>query len=592
VFVYARRYGTIEIRPAWVIGTRLVTFAVTVAVARPQMTADGLRLALLIYGLVTALAILALVLSRRWHLSLLLPAALALQIACELLVVSQIVYLTGGMRSPSNSLYMMTIISAALSFRLAGTLLVAAVASGSFVTAVWVEAGHHAAVLWSREWFAAMRQLSDADFYTIFLRLCIFFLCAFAGGYLAERLYTKDKALAHTSEALQLAKWETGDILKHLRSGVLTLDIAGRIVYFNRAAEEILGLNERRLRGQPIREVLGPHFPELVDRLEWVLTSQQMDIRTELLLRRSDGKVIPVGLSTSVLSGTGGRPRGVIAVFADLTEAKQLEERARRQDRLAAVGELSAAIAHEIRNPLAAISGSVEVLCDELDVSGENHKLLELIVKESARLNKILSDFLLYARLSPVVTGRVCVATVLDEVLEIARRHFRRESLSRLELRADVSDRSLTVAADADHLKQTLINLVFNGVEACGDGPCAITVCVRATNPPPARPAYSERGNDNDGDWVTIAVSDNGGGIPEKILDRLFEPFVSSKPSGTGLGLAIVKRLVDNAGGRITTDSTPGIGTTFTIHLKRCPTVVHHEGSPRVAPQRPPAHAH
>ncbi|MEW5701884.1 MAG: ATP-binding protein [Candidatus Zixiibacteriota bacterium] len=574
MLVYSRRHGSIEIRPAWVIGMRLVTLAVTAAVARPLWTDASLHASVLVYAGMTAVAVLALLSSRRRHRPILLPTALALQTVCEILVISQVVYLTGGLRSPSHSLYMMTIVSAALCFRLAGTLVVAAVASASFVTAIWVGAGHQAGVLWSRDWFAAMRQLSDQDFYTVFLRLCIFFLCAFAGGYLAERLHTKDKALAHTSEALQLAKWETGDILKHLRSGVLTLDIAGHIAYFNRAAEEILGLTERRVRGRPIREILGAHYPELADRLEWVLASQQMDIRTELLLRRPDGRVIPVGLSTSVLSGTGGRPRGVIAVFADLTEAKQLEERARRQDRLAAVGELSAAIAHEIRNPLAAISGSVEVLRSELDVADENRKLLELIIAESARLNKILSDFLLYARLSPVVTGRVCVATALDEVLEIARRHFRRNDGSPpVDLRTDVADRALTVAADPDHLKQMLINLVFNAVEACADRPCTVTVRVRSLGPTPEWSSFREPVAGNGDDWVTIAVVDNGGGIPDSVMERLYEPFVSSKPSGTGLGLAIVKRLVDSAGGRIHAESTPGLGTTFTVHLKRCPMV-------------------
>ena len=568
MLVYSRRNNQ-SARPTWVIGTRVVTFAVTAALAWPHLDVSPLlKTGVPIYGFFTTLVIVSLLLLKRAKFKLLTSTALTLQIASELAVISMVVHFTGGMRSPYNSLYLMTIISAALSYRLVGTLLVAACASSSFFMVVWIEAGRHARQLWSSEVWDAVRHMPDEDFYTIFLRLCIFFLCAFAGGYLAERLYSKDEALAHTSEALQIAKLETGDILKHLRSGVLTLDLAGYIVYFNRAAEEILGLSEKKVRGRSLREGLGSNYPELADRLDWVVATQQMDSRTELTISRSDGKSLPVGISTSILSGGNGKPRGVIAVFADLTEVKQIEEKLRRQDRLAAIGELSAGIAHEIRNPLAAISGSVEVLRSDLDVSGENAKLLDLIVKESSRLNKILSDFLLYARMSPVVTGRVCVATVLNEVFEITKRQFIQAGVEGLDLKSEIADRTMMVEADPDHLKQILINLVFNAVEACAERERSVTARVRSLS---IARVDATNGLLAEGDWASIAVCDSGGGIPQRIVERLYEPFVSTKPSGTGLGLAVVKRLVDNCGGRIMVDTHEGKGTTFTIYLRRCP---------------------
>ena len=568
MLVYSRHnnYGA---RSSWVIGTRTVTFAVTAALAWPHLGSSlALETGLLIYCFFTALAILSLLLLRRWRLKLIVSSSLSLQIAAELAVISMVVHFTGGMRSPYNSLYLMTIISAALSYRLVGTLFVAACAASSFFMVVWIEAGRQASRLWSPEVWGALRHMPDEDFYTIFLRLCIFFLCAFAGGYLAERLYSKDEALAHTSEALKIAKLETGDILKHLRSGVLTLDLGANIVYFNRAAEEILSLPEKKVRGRSLRDALGVDYPELADRLDWVLATQQMDSRSELVIRRPDGKTLPVGLSTSVLSGGNGRPRGVIAVFADLTEVKQIEEKLRRQDRLAAIGELSAGIAHEIRNPLAAISGSVEVLRSELDLSGENARLLELIVKESARLNKILSDFLLYARMSPVVTGRVCVATILHEVFEITKRHFQQTGIGSLDLTEEVADRTMMVEADPDHLKQILINLIFNGVEACEGGDRRVIARVRSHT---VTRTDAARGLLQEGEWASIAICDLGGGIPESILERLYEPFVSTKTNGTGLGLAVVKRLVDNCGGRLHVQTKLGEGTTFTVYVRRCP---------------------
>lgn len=568
MLVYTRR-GNQAARSSWVIGTRTVTFAVTAALAWPHLAVSStLETALYVYGFFTALAVLTVFLQRRWRLPLLISLSQSLQIAAELTVISMVVFFTGGMRSPYNSLYLMTIISAALSYRLVGTLFVAACSSLTFFGVVWIEAGRHASQLWSFEVWETLRHMPDEDFYTVFLRLCIFFLCAFAGGYLAERLYSKDEALAHTSEALKIAKLETGDILKHLRSGVLTLDLAGHVVYFNRAAEDILGLPEKRVKGRTVGDALGSDYPELAERLDWVVATQQMDCRTELTIKRADGKSLPVGISTSVLSGGNGKPRGVIAVFADLTEVKQIEEKLRRQDRLAAIGELSAGIAHEIRNPLAAISGSVEVLRNDLDVSGENAKLLDLIVKESSRLNKILSDFLLYARMSPVVTGRVCVATILSEVYEITRRHFLQFGVKAIDLRHEIADRTLMVEADPDHLKQILINLVFNAVESCPDGTPSVRSSVRSITVTrhDAQSSFLP-----EGDWASIAVSDNGGGIPSRVLDRLYEPFTSTKTNGTGLGLAVVKRLVDNCGGKILVDSREGAGTTFTIYLRRCP---------------------
>jgi two-component system sensor histidine kinase PilS (NtrC family) len=536
---------------------------------REQTAALGLSLSA--YAIISAIAVLLVLTENRFRWHLLAGTFMAAQIVAELAVISGIVYLSGGVTSPSISLYLMTIVAAALFYRLAGTLIVATLASASFLTAVWIVAGHQATALWSTDGFGALGQLTDEQFSAVFLRLCIFFLCAFAGGYLAERLESKGVALEHTSEALKIAKHETGDILRHLHSGVLTVDISGQVVFFNSAAEEILGMSERAVRGRTLKEVFGYQFPELAERLGGVLRSRKMDIRTDLTLKRADGQTIPIGLSTSVLRGTGGNPRGVIAVFQDLTEAKALEEKIRAQDRLAAIGELSAGIAHEIRNPLAAISGSVEVLNRALDLEGENERLMSLIVRESTRLNRILGDFLLYARALPAVPGEACLAEVVDEAIELCRRQLEGQPGENPELMMEPFNRNLLVEADADHLKQVLINLLLNAIDACQADPQLgrdkITIQVGCpdtddlacmTNNSAVAPE----------DLIAIAVKDTGPGIPASIQDRLFEPFVSSKPSGTGLGLAIAKRLIDNTGGFISATSCEGEGATITVYLR------------------------
>ncbi len=582
MFVYSRRHSAVALRPSWVVSTRLVAYAVTTALAWPLLrTTPYLTSSLIIYTTATITTVLAVLMGRRHAASPLASVLRAAQIACELVVVSLIVLHTGGTRSPSFYLYLTTIISAAVSYRLIGTLFVASAATAAYCVVVWIDSGHGLSIFQPNQWLGTVRQLSDEDFFTAFVRLCIFYLCAFVGGYLAERLSSNDEVLAHTTEALKEAKLETGDILKHLNSGIFTVDLEGRIVYFNRAAEEILRLPGRRVRGRHFHEAFEGRYPELVSRLETVLHSQKMDTRTELTIDHADGTKTPIGLSTSVLADAEGKARGVIGIFQDLTEPKMLEEKLRAKDRLAAVGELSAAIAHEIRNPLAAISGSVEVLRDELKLEDDNRRLLNLIVKESDRLNKILTDFLMYARIRPTVAGRVSIAPVIDDVPEITRRHFQGRSV---QLRTRQADQSLAVQADADHLKQILINLVFNAVEAGESPDSAVTVIVEIPHVLPFDPRFDADRN-NPAQWVSIAVHDNGGGIPVEVRHRLFEPFVSSKPSGTGLGLAITSRLVENIGGAITVESQPGRGTTMGVLLPRCAATGEASASDETSPQ-------
>lgn len=578
MFIYNRRSHDLDVRPGWVIGTRAVAYIAIAASAWPLLlSVRDLKFTLIVYTAATVVSMVIHAAGRRWHLPLLGPFSRMVQYICEVVVISQVILHTGGMRSPSIFLYLMTIVSAAVSTRLVGTLLVASASSVSYVIVVMLEAGHGLPIEGFAGMSQAIAQLSDEDFFAMFVRLCIFFLCAFSGGYLAERLSRKDAVLAHTTEQLKVAKLETGDILQHLQSGILTLDLAGHIVFFNRAASEILGVPDKRVRGRLLRDALGTQFPEFVERLETVLESQKMDYRTELAVRRMDGRTIPLGLSTSILGGAGGHPRGLVSIFQDLTEPKMLEERLRAQDRMAAIGELSAAIAHEIRNPLTAIAGSVEVLGNELHVEDSNRKLLDLIIKESARLNKILTDFLTYARIRPTVSGRVGVAPVLDEVFEIARRRY--DGKPGLVLRAQQKDPSLSVRADADHLKQMLINLIFNAIESIPHDHGEVVVGVA----PSEDGVNSETGSAADAPdgWIAISVSDNGEGIPESVRARLFQPFVSSKPTGTGLGLAIVSRLAQHDNGVVRVTSTLGQGTTFTLVLPRI-------DAPRIRPMPPP----
>jgi two-component system sensor histidine kinase PilS (NtrC family) len=395
---------------------------------------------------------------------------------------------------------------------------------------------------------------SDAAFYNIFLHILTFFLVAFVSGFLVERLKSKDKELADASQALRLAKLETDDILRHINSGLLTIDRDGKIIFFNRAAKEIMGFDEAEARGRDFREVFYDRMPQLADNLSEVLRTRQQNPRDEIEIINREGHKIPLGISTSLLIDGSKKIRGLIAIFQDLTETKQWEEKIRAADKMAAVGELSAAIAHEIRNPLAAISGSVEVLSEELSVADENQRLMELIVRESSRLNNILSDFLLFARSKRVAFTKVELCHLVSDVVEVIRHHPSNRPGISLNV---FSDESVAyVFGDEDQIKQVLINLIVNACQAIDIESGDITIKIEI---------------DNDNNTVMLKVIDNGPGIDKEIMPKILTPFFSTKKDGTGLGLAIVHRLAANLDIELSIQTESGMGTTFVLIFHRVP---------------------
>jgi two-component system sensor histidine kinase PilS (NtrC family) len=291
----------------------------------------------------------------------------------------------------------------------------------------------------------------------------------------------------------------------------------------------------------------------LADNLISVLNSHEWLSRSELEVINSEGRTIPIGISTSILSDDDFGIRGVIAIFQDLTEAKRLEEKVRQADRMAAIGELSACIAHEIRNPLASISGSVEVLKKDLAVTGDSHKLLSLIIKESTRLNNILTDFLLYARVRRSRFNKVELNRIVSDVIELIRRHQSYHDKIKIEIMTQ--NHVAYISGDEEQLRQLLLNVGVNACEALGNSAGNIQFEIR-----------SEKVADNELVW--IAVRDDGAGIPEDQLDKIFLPFHSTKKAGTGLGLSIVARLVEALDGKIEVYSKPGQGTEFRLYFR------------------------
>ena len=377
-----------------------------------------------------------------------------------------------------------------------------------------------------------------------------------AAGTLGERTRVTRRSLDEASREVERARLDTDRILESMGSGVLTLDVSGTVLHLNRAAADLLGAPAESARGRSCHEVLGEGRKALLVRVLGTLATGRTLSREEVTLTAADGRQVPVGLSTSFLLDEEGTRRGVIAVFADLSEFKEFEERARRSETLAAIGQLSAGIAHEIRNCLNPISGSVEYLQKELVLSGESAHLMGLIVAECDRLNRFVTELLDYAREPRFLIEAVSVREMVTDALDLARRHpaWRPEIALAMEDDGD----GCAARLDREHFKRVLTNLLQNAIEA-QDGPGRVTVRIR--------PEGERR--------VSVSVHDTGPGIPADHLPKVIEPFFTTKRGGTGLGLAIAARIVERLGGRLAVTSAPGQGTTFTMTLEREAALAH-----------------
>jgi two-component system sensor histidine kinase PilS (NtrC family) len=254
------------------------------------------------------------------------------------------------------------------------------------------------------------------------------------------------------------------------------------------------------------------------------------------------------------------RGRGAICSFQDLTDIKRMEEQVRQADRLAAIGRLAAGLAHEIRNPIGSIRGSVEVLRGSLDPQGDDRRLMDIVLRESDRLDAIIRDFLQFSRPPHLVRVPTDLPAMLDEILLMLSNQggVQGADAPRVQIRCDVAEPMAKAHVDPAQMRQALWNLCLNAVEAMPQGG-ELRMGVRTVT--------SESGRA----LMEITVEDTGVGITAAELTQVFEPFFTTKPQGTGLGLAIAARIVEQHGGRIAVETVPWQGTTFTIVLPAAP---------------------
>ncbi len=550
----------------WLLTLRLIIYVLLLGIVVFFLKSPGfLVIPFLLYSFFTLVFLFLILFARRLSTPSFLDLIIAFQIILEIYIEAGIIHATGGGESQLSILLPLTIISISLIYHLAGTVLVATLSSFAYAYTVLL-AGVKFPIPLSYDAVKNFNSISEVTFYQVILYSFAFYLVAYVSGYLAQKLKRKGEELFSTALELDKMRMETHDILHHMRSGLITIDNSGRIIYFNKTAEDILGYKGEDIKGQRFLDVFRERMPEFADRLQQTLKTQHIDSRSEIYITSLSGKTIPLGLSTSILGDDEAGKRGVIAVFADITQAKRMEQEIRLKDRLAAVGELSAGIAHEIRNPLASISGSVEVLKEELALSDENGKLMELILKETGRLNLILTEFLHYAKIGETSLKKVELVSLIREVIELVKKHksYRRG----IQIKEKLKDSVLYIWGEENQIKQLLLNLLGNALEAMDDKGDQIIISNQSLS---QIEGHYFPGEDDEEvqDLVPLAIQDEGKGMNEEQKEKLFWPFFSSKKDGTGLGLAIVQRLVNTLEGRIEFKSQLGVGSVFVVYFKK-----------------------
>ncbi|MSR22406.1 MAG: PAS domain S-box protein [Gemmatimonadetes bacterium] len=460
------------------------------------------------------------------------------QVIFDVLLVTGIVHITGGGDSNLVWIYILVISEGALLLPLPGGVLIGALAAILyFADIVW---GH-----------------SQTLGGPILLQVGLFALVALATGILGDRLRGAGIALGAVQSELRRLRMDTGDILGTINTGVVTVDGDGRLHYMNSAAENLLGMDARQWLGAPVLQAVERAAPELAALLRRSLEGGVMLFRHKASSLRGRER-ITLGVSTT-LREEPGMPRAVTAIFQDITDLERLELLNRRAERLEAVAELSAAMAHEIKNPLASIRSAVEQFASPSLDASDRETLTRMVVRESERLSRLLSDFIDFAR---VRIGRVRPLDLCDLVRECAtvvRRH------------PDASERDVQIAftppltpvhapGDADLLHRALFNLILNAVQFSPRGG-VVRLEVEDLGGGRFLPEIDVPRP------VRIRVADSGPGVPEEQVERIFDPFFTTREGGTGLGLSVVYRAVEAHQGIVLVERASGGGAEFNVYL-------------------------
>ncbi|TAL10931.1 MAG: PAS domain S-box protein [Nitrospirae bacterium] len=527
----------------WLMGIRVAVVTLTLGVLIYFQIGKSTQSIPAYYGLIVATYLLTilygLLIKRIERLALFAY----LQIGGDILFETVLVALTGGVESPFSLLYIISITAASALLSRPGGLAAASVAGifyGAIVDIQYYRSTYEMFPLLS------LPRVTDLPVPEIFYNLSInvlgFLMVGYLSGTLAERLEKKARDLTELQEIHRF-------ILESIDSGVFTTDSEGQITSFNKKAEMVMGYAKTEVRSRfwwdvfawPVR--VRDHFPPAT-----------VPGGIEEVSTRKDGRRILLGMNLSTLYDEQGVPIGMVGVFQDISLQKKMEEENRRRQWLAKIGEVSAGMAHEIRNPLAALSGSMQVLRKDLRPSDDNRPLLDLALRETERLSGIVSDFLQYARPRQLNLKECDVNALVGNTVSMLEQTP--EYSGRVRFIRHLAPERIMALLDPDQMQQVCWNL---GLNACQAMPGGGTLTVSTH--------WVSGAGGLDGESIDIVFEDTGQGIEDEHRDKIFDPFFTTKAEGTGLGLSVVHRIMEDHRGRVQVESVPGVGTRVRLTL-------------------------
>jgi two-component system, NtrC family, sensor histidine kinase PilS len=469
-----------------------------------------------------------------------------LQLGLDGLFVTGLVYATGGIESFFSYLYFLVILASGLLFFRRGGLL-SALYVGVLYSLLLLLQGFGKIPFYygatEQPPIISLRYL----FYQIVMNGMGFFFVGFLSSIFAEQTLKQRSQIESQRKSIDQLEELNRIVIENLDIGLITLDYENKIQSINRAGEKILG----RRAGDLVHRPLNTLFPDLDGGLD--LNGILEGKRMETAYITPEGGVTTLGFSFNRVKENPSQGIGKIISFKDISQIKIMEEHLRQVDRLALMGKMAAGIAHEVRNPLASISGSIQVLKDDFKEKGTGERLLNIISREVSKLDSLMNDFLAFTKPVQVIETRLDISELILETVDLIKKN--RQFSTTITWRLEINP-ALFLKISAGELSQILWNLLMNALQAVPpDGEIFIA----------ARQLRTE----NQEDWIEIKVKDNGPGISDGDQAKIFEPFFTTKERGTGLGLSIVQKLISDLGGNIHLVSYSGKGTEFTVFLPK-----------------------
>ncbi len=485
------------------------------------------------------------------------------QLTFDLVLVSWIVFCTGGLNSPFSFKYILIIIASAFFRGVSSTYVLATASSILYCGLVTLE------YLGIIEPYYVFPPLSYSKnffyvFMTALMNVTTFYFVAVMSVYLTRVIKKTDQQLIKKNEDFTALKAFHENVLKSMGLGFLAIDMDGSILSHNQAAERILRLDSSQIERQPVDKVLqAPQIKSFFSGLDREIDPARQFDST---FKSKDNTEICLSINISKFTASG-QTQGIVAVFNDVTAIKKMESQMAHSERLAAIGRVAAGIAHEIRNPLASLSGSIQMLNSDLGyiLTEQNAKLMDITMREADRLNRIITRFLNYTSMQELDQSVTDTGNLLTETATLLQSNPQYQSIICFDLQIEPD---LEACIDQEQIRQVIWNLCVNAIEAMPDGG---TLTVRSRKESPRRDKGDRPAGDpkytNADEYVHITITDTGVGIDNASLEKIFEPFYTTKAGGTGLGLPMVHKIIDIHHGKVEATSSPGHGSTFSVWL-------------------------